>query len=449
MTKEIKGKEQTPWKDLQEISQQVLAEAKKMGASDAEVALNLESGLSTSVRLGNVETIEFNRDKSLSLTVYRGKRKGSVSTTDFSKEALTTLVEKACRIAEYTEEDEASGLPERDMQADNILDLDLYHPWEITADAAVVIAKECEDIARAEDKRISNSEGATLATHQHFRVYANSNGFLGSYPSTRHSLTCVMVGREGDAMQRDYDYTVARDPKDLASTQLVGKNAAQKTLKRLGARKLKTCLSPVIFEAHMAAGLMSSFITAISGGNLYRKTSFLVDHLGQKVFPDFVEIKEDPHILKALGSAPFDQEGVRNRTHEIVHEGKLVSYVLSSYSARRLKMKSTGNCGGVHNLIVKSGPLSLAELLKKMDRGLLVTEMMGHGINIVTGDYSRGASGFWVEKGVIQYPVEEITIAGNLRDMFLNLIDIGNDVEHRGNIFTGSILLDKMTVAGS
>jgi len=437
------------WIDLENIAKKTLEDAKRFGATGAEVGLSLETGLSVTVRLGNVETIEFNRDKSLGLTIFKGKRKGVVSTTDLSDAALQKLIEKACLIAEHTEEDEASGLPEQSLLAKNIPDLDLYHPIDVTADEAILWAKECEDEARAKDPRIVNSEGASFSTHAHYRVYANSLGFLGSYPSSRHSMTCVVLGKDRDAMQRDYDYTIARDSHDLDSFTKVGRTAAERTLRRLNARKIKTTKVPVVFCAEIAPGLFSHFISAISGGNLYRKSSFLLDHLTKKVFPSFVNIEEVPHIPKALGSAPFDQEGVANYQHDIVREGILQSYVLSSYSARRMGLKTTGNCGGIHNLKISTSNKDLSQLLKEMGTGLLVTELMGHGVNIVTGDYSRGASGFWVEKGEIQYPVEEITIAGNLKDMFSNMVMIGNDIERRGNILTGSVLLDNMMVGGS
>ncbi len=446
-----KDEKKKEWQELEDIAVRILEQTKKMGATGAEVALSLESGLSATVRMAGVETIEFNHDKSLGLTLYRGKRKGSVSTTDLSHDALKNLVEKAYRIAEYTEEDAAAGLPDKENLAINFLDLALNHPWEVDAEDAIRFAKECEETALAFDPRIFNSEGATFATHNHFRVYANSDGFLGSYPSTRHSLNCIVVGKQKDSMQRDYDYTIARDSKDLDPGKKIGRSAAERTIQRLGARKIKTCKSPVLFSAEIATTLFNHFISAISGGNLYRKTSFLLDNLEKKVFPNFMNIEEKPHILKALGSAPFDQEGVANYEHDIVREGLLKSYVLSTYSSRRLGLKTTGNCGGIHNLVVNSGNterLSLDDLLKKMDTGLLVTSLMGHGINIVTGDYSRGASGFWVEKGQIQYPVEEITIAANLKDMFLNIVAVGNDIERRGNIFTGSVLIENMIIAG-
>lgn len=444
--KSVKKKE---WSELETIAQKTLENALKMGATQAEVGVSIESGLSVTVRLGTVETIEYNRDKSLGLTVYRGKRKGSVSTTDLSPDAIQNLIEKACLIAEYTEEDPAAGLPDPEFLAKNTVDLDLYYPTEVNAEDAIQFAKTCEDEARARDSRIVNSEGATFSTHGNFRVYGNSLGFLGSYPSTRHSMTCVVVGKSQDTMQRDYDYTIARDMHDLDAFAKVGQHAADRTLKRLNSRKIKTTKVPVIFSHEIAASLFSHFISAISGANLYRNASFLLNHLDKKVFPSFVNIEEVPHIPKGLGSAPFDQEGVANYRHHIVKEGILKSYVLSSYSARKLGLKTTGNCGGVHNLQFTTSDLDLPQMLKEMNKGLLVTELLGHGVNIVTGDYSRGASGFWVENGEIQYPVEEITIASNLKDMFENIVMIGKDIERRGNILTGSVLINEMMVAGN
>lgn len=443
-------------KDIRENEQElkntlnfVLEEAKKLGATSAEAGISIESGLSTTVRLGSVETIEFNHDKGLGLTVYFGRRKGSISSTDIRHEALQTAIAAACNIAKYSEEDPAAGIAEATDLAKELPDLQLYYPWNITPEEAIHWAKECEDAARSFDPRITNSEGASLSTHARFRVYGNSHGFLGAYPSSSHSMSCAVIGQSGAMMQRDYDFTVSRDPKHLNSWSKVGKSAAERTLRRLSSRKIKTTQAPVLIAAEIAPGLIGSFIAAISGGNLYRKATFLLDQLEKQIFPAFVQMEEMPHIIGGLGSAPFDQEGVATKQHDIVREGILKSYVLSSYSARKLGMKTTGNAGGLHNLIVSHSNLDLQGLIKKMDRGLIVTEMMGHGVNLVTGDYSRGAAGFWVENGEIQYPVEEITIAGNLKDMFLNLVAIGSDTEKRSNIQTGSLLFDKMTIAGN
>lgn len=437
------------WSNLKEVVTDVLKKAKDLGMDAAEAGLSYESGLSVTVRMGEVETIEFNHDKSLGITVYKGQKKGSVSTSDINPSALNATLEAACRIATFTEDDVCSGLADADRMAEVIPDLDLYHPWDITAEEAIVWARDCETTARTLDPKIVNSEGATFSTHQRFRVYGNSHGFLGAYPSSRYSLSCVVIAKEKDTMQRDYDFTVARDGQDLEPRGRVGQRAAERTLRRLNARKIKTCDAPVIFAAEIAGGLMGSFIAAISGGNLYRKSSFLLDYLDKRVFPKFIQITEQPHLLKGLGSAPFDQEGVATKQHDIVEDGILQSYVLSSYSARKLGLKTTGNSGGIHNLVVSHSQYSLPELLKGMNKGLLVTELLGHGVNIVTGDYSRGAAGFWVENGEIQYPVDEITIAGNLKDMFSNLVAVGNDTEKRSNILTGSLWIDHMTIAGN
>ncbi len=433
---------------MEEVVTSILKQAKSLGVDAIEAGISAGSGLSATVRLGEVETVEFNRDKTLGITVYKGKRKGSVSTTDIHKEAIQSSLEAACRIAEYTEEDPFSGLPDKDTLARDILDLNLYHPWEVSAEQAIEWAKECEKSALDFDKKIVNSEGATFSTHESYKVYGNTLGFFGAYPSTRHTLSCVVIGKSGDSMQRDYDFTLARDKHDLESRLAVGQNAALRTLRRLNARKIKTCEAPVVFAAEIAGGLWGSFISAISGGNLYRKSSFLLDHLGKSVFPNFIQIAEFPHLPKGLGSAPFDQEGVATKQHDIVAEGVLQSYVLSTYSARKLGMKTTGNCGGVHNLRISQSEEDLPGLLQAMGKGFLVTELMGSGVNLVTGDYSRGAFGFWVENGEIQYPVHEVTIAGNLKDMFANLVAVGCDEEHRSNILTGSVWIDKMTIAG-
>lgn len=436
-------------KHFENLLSEVLAHAKKQGATDAEASVHYESGLSATVRMGSVEKIEFNKDKSLGLTVYKGRRKGSVSTTDISPDAIQSAIQAALRIAEYTEEDPFSGLAEVEMLAKTCPDLDLYHPSNISPEQAIQFATECEDAARATDPRITQSEGATFGTHGGICVYGNTTGFIGSYPSTRHSLSCVVVGESKGLLQRDYDFTVARDIQDLTSAVGIGVQAAKRTLKRLDAKKIKTCEAPVIFSKEVAGGLWGQLIAAISGGNLYRQASFLLDCLGKTIFPSFVEIEEAPHLRKGLGSAPFDQEGVATQRHAIVKGGVLESYVLGSYSARKLGLKTTGNAGGVHNLLVSHGQLDLTGLIQKMNKGLLITELMGQGVNLVTGDYSRGATGFWIENGVVQYPVEEITVAGNLKEMFLQIVDIGSDIEKRSNILTGSVLLENMTIGGN
>ncbi len=437
------------WENLKSIVALVLKKAKALGADAAEAGISYESGLSTTVRMGETDTIEFNRDKSLEITVFKGKRKGSVSTSEIRKEAIESSIEAACRIATYTEEDPCAGLADVEYLAKNIPDLDLYYPWTVSPEQAVLWAKECEDSARSFDTRIVNSEGATFTTHSRYRVYGNTQGFMGAYPSTLHTLYCTVIAKANDAMQRDYDYTIARDGHELESRVAIGQNAALRTLRRLNAQKMKTCEAPVIISAEIAGGLLGSFIAAISGGNLYRKSSFLLDCLNKPVFPSFVHIQEDPHLPKGLGSVPFDHEGVATRRRTIVEEGILKSYVLSSYSARKLGLKTTGNAGGIHNLMISHSEMDLPDLIREMGTGLLVTELMGHGVNLVTGDYSRGASGFWIENGQIQYPVQEVTIAGNLKEMFLNLVAVGNDIDHRGNILTGSLWMHKMMIAGS
>ena len=437
--------------DIGELESMVgilLAEARAQGASSAEGAVSVDNGLSVTVRLGEVETLEHHRDHGLGITVYFGQRKASASTSDFSRQSLRETVESACAIARYTSEDRFAGLADADRMARDIPDLDLYHPWPIGVEAAIETARCCEDAARALDARICNSEGATLATHQGLRVYGNTHGFMGGYPSTRHSISCSMIGEEHGQMQRDYWYTVARAKDDLQAPEEVGRLAAERTLQRLGARPVATCEVPVVFSAEVAAGLIGHFVAAVRGGNLYRKSSFLLDQLGKPVFPGFVHIHEEPTMRRALGSTPFDTEGVATVAHDLITDGILRSYVLDSYSGRKLGMQTTGNAGGVHNLIVDPGVMGLPELLREMGRGLLVTEFMGQGINMVTGDYSRGAAGFWVEEGEIRFPVEEITVAGNLREMFRQVVAIGNDVDLRGNIRTGSVLIERMTVAG-
>ncbi len=434
--------------ELEGLASQILAEAKNQGATSAEVAVSIDAGLSVTVRLGEVETLEYHRDRGIGVTVYVGQRKGSASTSDFESNALHKTVQAACSIARYTEEDECAGLADKDMLVEHVPDLDLCHPWTVDAEQAIVLATECEDAARQYDERINNSEGATLSSHQGLQVYGTSHGFLGGYASTRHSLSCAVVGEAEGRMQRDYWYTVARAHPELEAPVEVGRNAADRTVRRLGGRKLTTCQVPVLFSSEVARGLFGHLVSAVSGASLYRKATFLLDHLGKSVFPDFIHIHEQPHLKGSLGGAPFDGEGVQTKARDLVKDGVLCGYVLSSYSARKLGMQTTGNAGGVHNLIIDSGDKDLTGLLREMNRGVLVTELMGHGVTLVTGDYSRGAAGFWVENGEIQYPVDEITIAGNLRDMFSGIVAVGTDVDIRGNIRTGSVLIEQMTVAG-
>ncbi|WP_394754228.1 metalloprotease PmbA [Crenothrix sp.] len=433
---------------LKNIVQDLLDEAKKQGASAAEAGLSQETGLSVNARLGDVETIEHHCDQGLGITVFFGQRKGSASTSNLSPESIKETVRAACSIARYTSEDEYAGLPEKAMLATGFPDLDVNHPWSISVDDAIALAIACEDAALTYHSEISNSEGASVNTHQGIRVMGNSLGFLQGYSSTRHSLSCSVLGQRGDSMQRDYWYSVARDASNLEAAAQIGRKAAERTIKRLEARRLTTRQCPVLYAPETASGLLGSLMGAISGGNLYRKSSFLLDALGQQIFPDFIRIHEQPYLKGALGSSAYDGDGVATQTRDIVSNGILRGYVLGTYSARKLGMQSTGNAGGVHNLTLDSGTLDFEGMLKQMGTGLLVTELMGQGVKMMTGDYSRGASGFWVENGEIQYPVEEITIAGNLKDMFKHIVAVGNDVDYRGNTRTGSILIEQMSIAG-
>ena len=442
---------------LKQIATDVLRFAKEKGASDAVVEISEGGGLSVSVRKGEVETIEQNKDKGIGVTVYLGKgraiRRGNASTSDFSARSLRDTVDAAYNIARFTAEDDCAGLPDDDMLERAPRDLDLFHPWLLSAEEAVEIARRCEAAAFAVDKRITNSEGAnTYAQQSHF-VMANTRGFIGGYPYSRHSISVSPIAGKGNNMQRDDWYTSDRDPAKLARPEAVGRYAAERALSRLNARKLDTRKCPVLFEAPLAAGLLGAFVQAVSGGALYRKSTFLTDSLGTAVFGSDISIIEDPSIPGAVGSGPFDEEGVRVQRREVVKDGIVQGYFLSSYSARKLGMQTTGNAGGSHNLQLLSSRTQPSDdfvaMLRKLGTGLLVTELMGHGVNYVTGDYSRGASGYWVENGAIQYPVEEITIAGNLKDMFKDIAGIGGDVLARGTKATGSILIGSMTVAGA
>lgn len=436
--------------ELTRVVQNMLADAMQQpGVTDVEVGGSASAGLTARVRLGETEVIEFHRDKSLGLTVYKGKCKGTASITDLTAPAIAAAVQAACRIADYTEADPYAGLADQKDLATNIPDLDLYHAAGITPEQAISRAKECEAAALEYDKEITNSEGAIFSTNDQFYVYGNSKGFFAAYPTTRYSSYCVVIGQRGDSMQRDYDFTVARDVNDLTRLTQIGKNAAEKTIARLGAKKINTCQVPVLFIPKIATGFWGILSSAISGENLFRQSSFLLDCLHKKIFPDHINISEQPFMLKALGSAPFDDEGVQTSAKDIIKDGVLNSYLLSSYSARKLGMQTTGNAGGVHNMCIAPGQQDYMQLVKKMHRGLIVTELLGHGTNIVNGDYSHGAVGFWVENGEIAYPVEEITIAGNLKDMFANIVAVGNDLDYRSNVITGSVLLEKMTVAGN
>ncbi|MDX2477286.1 MAG: metalloprotease PmbA [Gammaproteobacteria bacterium] len=434
---------------LQQVVEQALHDAvSRCGASSAEADASLSQGSSLTVRLGEIETIEHNRDKSLSLTVYFGNKSGSASTSDMSNEAIKNTVDAACSIARLTAEDDCGGLADADQMANEFPDLDLWYPWNPDADTARDMALQCEEVARKTGNAISNSEGATVSSHEGVGIYANTHGFSGTRYGTRHSLSCSVIASDGEAMERDYWYTVARDRSALQTAEEVGRIAGQRTLNRLGSRKITTCQTPVIYEAQAAGSLLSHLISAISGGALYRKSSFLLDHKGEKIFPDYINISEQPYRPKGLGSAAFDNEGVATRERSIIKGGVLMDYVLGSYSARKLGVQTTGNAGGVHNLVIEHGDKDLPALMKQMGTGLLVTELIGFGVNNVTGDYSRGAAGYWVENGEIQYPVSEITVAGNLLDIFQSFVEVGNDLDKRGNTITGSILVEQMTVAG-
>ncbi len=442
---------------LKAIASDMLRFAKDKGASDAVVEISEGSGLSVSVRKGKVETIEQNKDKGIGITVFLGDgravRRGNASTSDFSLQSLKDTVEAAYNIARFTAEDDCAGLPDDEMIERAPRDLDLCHPWQLSAEEAIEIARRCEAAAFAVSPQISNSEGAnTYAQQSHF-VLANTRGFLAGYPYSRHSISVSPIAGKGNNMQRDDWYSSDRHPARLAQPEAIGRYAAERALSRLNARKLDTRKCPVLFEAPLAAGLLGAFVQAVSGGALYRKSTFLTDALGKAVFGADIQIVEDPFIAGAVGSAPFDEEGVRVQRRDVVRDGVVQGYFLSTYSARKLGMQTTGNAGGSHNLQLISTRTQASDdfvaMLKKLGTGLLVTELMGQGVNYVTGDYSRGASGYWVENGVIQYPVEEITIAGNLRDMFLDIAAIGSDVLVRGTKSTGSILIGSMTIAGS
>ncbi len=433
--------------EIKQMSEDVLKVAKNLGASAAEAELSLSIGQNVSVRLSEVENIEYNRDKGMSVTVYFGQQKGHASTSDLTQQALKDTVAAACNIAKYTAKDEFCGLADADLMAKNILDLDLHHPWNISVDEAIELAKECEAAALSVDARITNSEGASVSTGEGFFAYSNSHGFTGGYPSSRHGVSCSVIAESEDSMQRDYWYSTARVAEDIQIAADIGRLAGERAVRRLNSRKISTCQVPVLFEAPLASGLISTLINAISGGSLYRKSSFLLDSLGKQVASPLLNIVENPHLKKGLASSPFDNEGVATQARQLVKEGVLQGYVLGSYSARKLGMKTTGNAGGNHNLIVQSGANDFSGMLKQMGTGLLVTELLGTGVNMVTGDYSRGAAGFWVENGVIIHPVEEITIASNMADMLKMIVGIGTDVVIQGSKQVGSILIERMTVA--
>jgi PmbA protein len=434
---------------LESIIERALEEARSRGASQAEAAVSQDTGLSVGVRLGEVETLEHQRDRSMGITVYFGQRKGSASTADFSPDAVRATVAKACSIARFTAEDACAGLADAGLMAKSPPNLDLAHPWNVTADRAIEIAKACEAAALDFDPRINNSEGASVSTHQGLHVYGNSHGFVGGYPTTSHTLSCVVLAGKGEDMQRDYWYSSSRDWQELESAESVGRESARRTLARLEPRKLTTRRAPALFVPEIARGLIGHFTAAIRGSSQYRQSSFLLNAAGQRIFPEGFSVSERPHIPKAMGSAPFDDEGVATRARELIEDGVLAGYILSSYSARKLGLETTGNAGGAHNLLVASNATGgLPGMLERLGTGLMVTELMGQGINMVTGDYSRGAAGFMIRDGALAEPVAEITIAGNLKEMYLALTP-ANDLVFRRGTDSPTLRIEGLTMAGA
>lgn len=446
---EVQSAQPLGQQELEDIVASTLEEARKRGVDQAEVAVSHDIGLAATARLGDVESLEYTNDRGIGISVYCGSRKGSASTTDVSPDAIREAVGKACTFASYTAKDEYAGLADADRMCSSVPDLDLDHPWSLDAAAAIDLAIACEAAALGHDKRISNSEGATVWTNRGVRAYGNTHGFFGSYAKTSHTLSCAVLADTDGDMERDYYYSSARDAADLESAESIGVTAAQRAVQRLGARKIKTTRAPVVFIPELARGFIGHAIGAISGSAQYRRSSFLLDAVGQEIFPEFVSIEERPHIPKGMASVPYDGEGVATYDRDVVTNGVLQGYVLSSYSARRLGLETTANAGGAQNLIVPGNVEGIDALLAEMGTGLLVEELIGHGVNAVTGDYSRGAVGHWVENGEISYPVHEVTIAGNLRELYKRIVAIGRDQDLRGGIRCGSILVDGMTVAGS
>ncbi len=434
---------------LADLATEALDRCRAGGATEAEVGLSIDTGLEVNVRMGEVETISHRRDRGLTVTVYVGRRKGSASTADLAPASIAATVGHALAIARHTGEDPAAGLADPARYPTEFPDLDLDHPWPITAEAAIDLALAAESAGRAVDRRIANSDGAGVSTGRSVSVQANSAGFLGVERGTRHSISCALIAADDQGMQRDYWYSTARAASDLEDPGAVGRRAAERAVARLAARKLGTRECPVLYVPEVARSLLGHLVGAVSGGALYRKASFLLDHAGRTIFPTWFSIREQPHLRRGPGSAVFDADGVATVASDLVRNGVLVRYVLGTYAARKLGLASTGNAGGIHNLVVESGERSFADLVREMGAGLVVTELMGQGVNLVTGDYSRGAAGFWVECGEIVHPVEEVTIAGNLREMYARIAAVGNDVDRRGSIQTGSILVERMTVAGS
>lgn len=433
---------------LETVAAQAVELAKRLGADEAEAGVSYEEGLSVTVRMGEVESVERQRDRGLAITVYRDRKKGSASTTDFDSSSVEEIVRKALSIGSFTAADEYAGLADASLMAVDPPDLELYFPWDVDVEGATGLALRAEDAARALDSRIANSEGATVASGAGRRAYANSHGFVGSYPSSSHSLSCSVVAKSASSLERDYWYTVSRRPEDLDSPESVGEESARRAIARLDARPVSTRVVPVIYPPEVARGLFGHLIAAIRGTAQYRRASFLAGAKDAQVLSSLVDISEDPLIPRALGSAPFDGEGVVTKRRELVKSGVLQGYVLSSYSARRLGVPTTGNAGGVHNLLVRPTAGPLEELIRGCEQGFVVGELLGQGVDIVSGDYSRGAAGFWVERGEIVHPVNEVTIAGNLRDLFQNIRAIGSDIETRGVVRCGSVLVDGLTLAG-
>ncbi len=433
---------------LKNLVDDILSEARRQGADAAEVSVSEDVGLAVTVRMGELETVEFNHDRGFGITLYYGKRKGTASTSDSSAQAIQDTVSAAANIAKHTQEDPCNGLADVNRMPEVLPSLDLYHPWSLDPAAAEALARECEAAGLEEDLRITSSEGAQVTSQQSCRVYGNSLGFIGSYVGTRHGMSCVLIARDDSGMQRDYWYTVARDPAAMEAAAAVGAEAGRRTVARLTPRRVATGRFPVLFSPQAAGGLVSHLLGAISGGSLYRKASFLLDSLGTAVASEHIGLAEEPHLPQQLGSAGFDGDGVATQAKAFVSNGVVENYVLSTYSGRKLGMESTGNAGGVFNLSLTGKTQPVAQLPGEMGQGLMVTDLMGQGVNSVTGDYSRGASGFWVENGEVVYPVDEITIAGNLKDMFKDVVCIGDDVDRRGNIRTPSVLIGNMTLAG-
>ena len=435
--------------ELNALVEQILSEAKRQGADQAEVSVSVDAGLAVSVRKGELENLEFNQDKGFGITLYLGQKKGSASTTDSSEEAIRSTVAAAKNIATFTQEDPCNGLADAELSPRQLNDLDLFHLWDLNPQQAVELAQSCEAAGLAVDERLTNSDGAQVNTQQSLRIYGNSHGFIGAYSGTRHGLSCVLIGEDQNGMQRDYWYTVGRAATDLEDALQVGQQAGERTVARLSPRSAPTGSFPVLFAPPQAAGLIGHLVGALSGGALYRRASFLLDSMGEQVLPDWLSLTENPHERKGLSSANFDGDGVATSTKSFVENGAVNSYVLSCYSARKLGLQTTGNAGGVHNLDLVGPATPLQDLMGGISQGLLVTELMGQGVNAVTGDYSRGAAGFWIENGQIAYPVAEVTVAGNLKDIYQRIAAIGDDVDMRNNIRAPSVLIESMTVAGA